>query len=67
MARSGSCDAGDGGSTPGLERSLGEGNGKALWHFLPEKFHGQKSMAAATAHGVVKGRLWRSDKTATTH
>ena len=37
-------DARDVGSIPGLERSLGAGNGNPTPAFLPGKFHGQKSL-----------------------
>ena len=37
-------DARDVGSIPGLERSLGVGNGNPTPAFLPGKFHGQKSL-----------------------
>ena len=54
---------GDTGSIPGSGRSLGGVNGTLV--FLPEKFHGQKSLAAtvhgqkslaATVHGVTKNQ-----------
>ena len=37
-------DVKDVGSIPGLERSLGAGNGNPTPAFLPGKFHGQKSL-----------------------
>ena len=45
-------DAGDLGSTPGSGRSLGVGSATTPV-FLPEKFHGQRSLVA-TVHGVTK-------------
>ena len=39
------CNAGDLGSIPGLGRSSGEGNGCPTLVFLPEEFHGQRSLA----------------------
>ena len=45
------CKAGDLGSIPGLERSLGEGNGNPL-HCSPL----ENPMDRATAHGVTKSR-----------
>ena len=44
---------GDTGSIPGSGRSLGGVNGTLV--VLPEKFHGQKSLAA-TVHGVTKNQ-----------
>ena len=38
-----SCNGGDWGSIPGLERSAGEGNGNPL-QFLPGKSNGQRSL-----------------------
>ena len=39
------ANAGDVGSSPGLERPPGEGNGKPTPVFLPGKFHEQRSLA----------------------
>ena len=46
-------DASDVGSIPALGRSLGEGNGKLLQHFLPGEFHEQRSLVGYS-HGVTK-------------
>ena len=40
------CNAVEPGSIPWLGRSSGEGNGNPLQVFLPEEFHGQRSLAA---------------------
>ena len=57
------CNAGDArhvGSTPGLGRSLGEGNGNPLQFSCLENPHGQRSLVGyrgawwATVHGVTK-------------
>ena len=45
MVRSLPASAGDGGSVPGLGRSSGEVIGKPAPVFLPEKSHGQRSLA----------------------
>ena len=45
------CQAGDVGSTPGLGRSPGEGNGNPLQLFLPEKSHGQRSLVGYSLWG----------------
>ena len=39
------ANTGDAGSISGLERSPGVGNGNPLQGFLPEKSHGQRSLA----------------------
>ena len=41
------------GSIPGSGRSPGEGNGNPHSSFLPEKHHGQRSLAGYS-HGVTK-------------
>ena len=45
------CSAGDLGSTPGLGRSTGEGNGYPVQYSCLQNPHGQRQ---ATVHGVVK-------------
>ena len=40
------CNAGDTGSTSGLGRSPGEGNGNPLQYFLPGESHRQKILAS---------------------
>ena len=44
------ANAGDAGSIPGSGRSPGGGNGNPLV-FLPEKFHGQRSLAGCSPWG----------------
>ena len=44
-------DARDPGSTPGLGRSLGEGNGNPLQYYCLEKSHGQKSLVGYSPWG----------------
>ena len=54
------CNAGDLGSTPGLGRSPGEGNGNPLqYSCLENPMDGGAWWA--TAHGVSKSRSWLSD------
>ena len=43
-------NAGDVGSILGLGRSPGEGNGNPALVFLPEKSHGQRSLAGSMGH-----------------
>ena len=43
--------AGDLGSSPGLGRSPGEGNGNPLQHYCLEKSHGQRSLAGCSLWG----------------
>jgi len=38
------CQPGDAGLIPGMERSSGEGNGNPLPLFLPGKSHGQRRL-----------------------
>ena len=38
------CNAGNTGSIPGLERSAGGGHGNPLQYSLPEEPHGQRSL-----------------------
>ena len=46
------CNLGDPGSIPGLERYSGEGNGYPLHPvFLPGEFHGQKSLVGYSPWG----------------
>ena len=45
------ANAGDVGSSPGLEGSPGEGNGKPTPVFLPGKFHEQRSLAGYSPRG----------------
>ena len=56
------------GLIPGLGRSPGIENGNPLQYFLPEKCHGQRSLAGYS-HGVAKGQTQLSnqaDKTEST-
>ena len=46
-----SCNAGDPGSIPGSERSLGERNGNPLQHPCLEKFHGPRSLVGYSPRG----------------
>ena len=54
------CNAGDLGSIPGLGRSSGEGNGCPTLVFLPEEFHGQRSLADYSPQ-VAKSQTQLSD------
>ena len=45
------CKAEDSGLIPGSGRSPREGNGYPLHYFLPEEFHGQKSLAGYSPSG----------------
>ena len=45
------ANAGDMGSIPGSGRSSGEENGKPTLVFLPEKSHGQRSLAGYSPWG----------------
>ena len=54
MVEKPSAKAGDAGSIPGSERSLGEGNGNPPV-FLPGESHGQRSLAGSV-HGVAKSQ-----------
>ena len=47
-------DARDVGSSPGLGRSPGEGNGNPTSVFLTGEFHRQRSLAGYMVHGVTK-------------
>ena len=44
MVKESTCNAGDLGSIPGLERSPGEGHGNPLQYFCLENPHGQRSL-----------------------
>ena len=46
-----SCNAGDPGSTPGLGKSQGEGNGNSLQCTCPGEFHGQRSLMGYSPWG----------------
>ena len=54
MVEKPSAKAGDAGSIPGSERSLGEGNGNPPV-FLPGESHGQRSLAGSV-YGVAQSR-----------
>ena len=54
------CSAGDPGSTPGLGRSLGEGNGNPLQYSCLEN-PTDGGVWQSTVHGVTKSRTWLSD------
>ena len=60
------CNAGDLGSIPGLERSLGEGNGNSLQYSCLENPM-DRGAWQATVHGVTKSRTWLSNFTFTFH
>ena len=47
-------DEGNTGSTPGLGRSPGVGNGNPLQYFLPGKFHGQRNLVGDSPRGCKK-------------
>ena len=47
-------DKKDGGSNPGLGRSLGKGKWQPTSVFLFEKSHGRRSLAGYIVHGVAK-------------
>ena len=49
------CNAGDLGSIPGLERSPGEGNGNPLWYSCLENSM-DRGAWQAMVHGVAKSR-----------
>ena len=49
------CNVGDLGSIPGLQRSPGEGNGYPLWYSELDNF------MCYTVHGVAKSQTWLSD------
>ena len=48
------CNAGDLNLIPVLGRSSVEGNGYLTLVFLPAVFHGQRSLAGYTVHGLAK-------------
>ena len=51
MVKNPTCNAGDMGLIPGLERSPGEGNGNALQHFCLENPHGQRNLMGHSPGG----------------
>ena len=51
------CNAGNLGSTPGLGRFPGEGNGNPLQRSCPENFHGQRSLAGYSLWGRKESDL----------
>ena len=53
-----SCNVGDPGSTPGLGRSPGEGNGNPLQYSCLETPHGQQSLAGYIPWGCSVGLEW---------
>ena len=53
------CNAGNPGLMPGLQRSLGEGNGNALLYSCLEYFMGRGAWWA-TVHGFTKSQTWLS-------
>ena len=54
------CNAGDPGSTPGLGRSLGVGNGNSLQYTSLENSMGRRAWCV-TVHGVTKSQTRQSD------
>ena len=69
------CNAGDRGSIPGLERSPGEGNGNPLQYSLLGKFHGRRSLvgysswdrrvrhdwATSLTHSLLKHKMFHQE------
>ena len=53
-----SCNVGDPGSTPGLGRSPGEGNGHPPQYSCLENSHGQQSLAGYIPWGCSVGLDW---------
>ena len=51
MVKNPPASAGDMGSIPGLGKFPGAGNGKPIPVFLPEKSHGQRSLASYSPWG----------------
>ena len=51
------CNAGDSGSIPGSGRSPGEGNWLPTPVFLPEKPHGQRSLAGYSPWGCKESDM----------
>ena len=51
MVKNPPANTGDAGSISGLERYPGVGNGNPLQGFLPEKSHGQRSLAGYSPRG----------------
>ena len=64
VGKESSCNAGDLGSISGLERSLGEGNGKPLQYSCLEN-PVDRGDWQVTVHGVAESRTRLSDKTHT--
>ena len=54
------CNAGDPGLIPGLERSLGEGNGNPLQYSCLENPM-DRGAWGATAHAITKSQMLLSD------
>ena len=61
VGKESACNIGDLGLISGPGRSPGEGNGKPAPVFLPEEFHGQRSLASYLVHGVTKSQTWLTD------
>ena len=55
------CNEGDLGSIPGSGRFPGEGNGNPTPVFSPGEFHGRRSLAGYTVHGIAKSQTQLSD------
>ena len=51
------CTAGDKALIPGLRISPGEGNSYPMPVFLPEEFHGQRSLARYSPWGVKESDM----------
>ena len=60
VSKESACSAGDPGSTSGLGRSPGEGNGNPLQYSCPENLM-DRGAWWATVHGVTKSRARLSD------
>ena len=60
------CNAGDGGSIPGLVRSPGKGNGNPLQYSCLENSM-DKGVWWATVHGVTKSQTWLTSSHTHTH
>ena len=56
-----SCSAGDEGSSPGLERSPGEGRGNPLQCSFPGEPHGQRSLEGYSPWRCIIGYDWVTD------
>ena len=55
------ANTGDPDSSPGLGRSLGEGNGKPIPVFLPGEFHGQRSLVGYSPQVCISGNMEESE------